>query len=384
MSPVDEGLIHAWLDGQLAPGDAARVEELVATDAAWGAAAAEARGLVAASSRILGALDDVPSIRSAGGAPVASASRSARWRSPWLRAAAGIVLAVGVTSVVLRQMPGIPAADELKELGDRPSVAAPVIAAPPAVAQPEARPAPPPGGEVRQRPGRDQAAASKSETRADDRRAAVGGTAGDTVSSGGATRGKVAANGIVAAPKPPPAVERDLVAGLRAPPRADTTTRAMDATAKTAALSAFASVDARLVGCWAPVDSSQRFRDGGQFMLRFVGPAITDVIETTGRAAAGGGRGGRTGAGRQTNAATPPASAATAPVGTLSRARVQNAPVRMLADSSYVTEWIATDGRTTLSFTVRGDTLRGTSRLSAGDVGFSAQPFSAMRTVCPP
>lgn len=60
MSHPDEGLIHAWLDGELDAEEAARVERLVAEDAAWAAAAAEARGLIAASARILSHLDSVP------------------------------------------------------------------------------------------------------------------------------------------------------------------------------------------------------------------------------------------------------------------------------------------------------------------------------------
>ena len=60
MPPVDEGMIHAWLDGALSADEAARVEQLVASDAAWSAAAAEARGLIAASTRILSSLDAVP------------------------------------------------------------------------------------------------------------------------------------------------------------------------------------------------------------------------------------------------------------------------------------------------------------------------------------
>ena len=59
MSRPDEGLLHAWLDGELEAEEAARVERLVAEDAEWSAAAAEARGLIAASSRILGKLDVV-------------------------------------------------------------------------------------------------------------------------------------------------------------------------------------------------------------------------------------------------------------------------------------------------------------------------------------
>ena len=56
----DEARIHAWLDGELDAAESARVSELVARDGDWAAAAAEARGLIAASSRIIAALDRVP------------------------------------------------------------------------------------------------------------------------------------------------------------------------------------------------------------------------------------------------------------------------------------------------------------------------------------
>jgi len=57
---VDEGTMHAWLDGAL-PADESRAVELhVASCETCAAAAAEARGLIAASTRILSALDDVP------------------------------------------------------------------------------------------------------------------------------------------------------------------------------------------------------------------------------------------------------------------------------------------------------------------------------------
>lgn len=105
----DEGLIHAWLDGELGAEDAARVERLVAGDAEWGAAAAEARGLVAASTRIVGALDVVagdviPRGGSAAGtcAPTSDASsvpktHVTRWAVPtWMRVAAAVALVAGV------------------------------------------------------------------------------------------------------------------------------------------------------------------------------------------------------------------------------------------------------------------------------------------------
>ncbi len=99
MPRPDEGMIHAWLDGELDAAEAARVERLVADDPEWAAAAAEARGLIAASSRILGALDVVAGdVIPAGGsaAPVPGAKGARRAVASWLRIAAGFVLVAGV------------------------------------------------------------------------------------------------------------------------------------------------------------------------------------------------------------------------------------------------------------------------------------------------
>ena len=60
MQHLDEGRIHAWLDGQLPREEAAEVEAHVAECRPCADAVAEARGLIAASSRILTALDAVP------------------------------------------------------------------------------------------------------------------------------------------------------------------------------------------------------------------------------------------------------------------------------------------------------------------------------------
>lgn len=57
---VDEGTMHAWLDGALSPDEATAVESHVANCEQCSERAAEARGLIAASTRILSALDDVP------------------------------------------------------------------------------------------------------------------------------------------------------------------------------------------------------------------------------------------------------------------------------------------------------------------------------------
>lgn len=108
MSRPDEGLIHQWLDGECTPEESARLEQLVATDAEWAAAVAEARGLMAASSRIVGALDAVPRALpkpavpvSGRGTPVPRSGRTIRLPR-WIGLAAGLVLVAG-TAYVLRE-----------------------------------------------------------------------------------------------------------------------------------------------------------------------------------------------------------------------------------------------------------------------------------------
>lgn len=123
MSRPDEGLIHQWLDGECTPEESARIEQLVATDAEWAAAVAEARGLIAASSRIVQALDAVPHARpntqpgsqptaqsdaqSRAAAPAGPTTIAVRTRRglrvrPWMGVAAGLVLVAG-TAYVLRE-----------------------------------------------------------------------------------------------------------------------------------------------------------------------------------------------------------------------------------------------------------------------------------------
>ena len=60
MQHLDEGTIHSWLDGALDGDEAARVEAHVKECPECAAAVAEARGFIAASSRILTALDNAP------------------------------------------------------------------------------------------------------------------------------------------------------------------------------------------------------------------------------------------------------------------------------------------------------------------------------------
>jgi Putative zinc-finger len=120
MQHLDEGTIHAWLDGALAPDESRRVEEHAASCEACAALVAEARGLIAAASRILIALDDVPTgvipVHAEGEAEVTDelatlrarkaaeslTRRRPRSRRPWLAAAAIVFVAVGTMTVLRR------------------------------------------------------------------------------------------------------------------------------------------------------------------------------------------------------------------------------------------------------------------------------------------
>ncbi|MDP9278081.1 MAG: zf-HC2 domain-containing protein [Gemmatimonadota bacterium] len=94
MQHLDEGTIHSWLDGALAPDEAAQVEAHVAECPECAAAVAEARGFIAASSRILTALDNAPR----GVIPVAAPNRRV---DPivWRVAATLLVVAAGTLAV---------------------------------------------------------------------------------------------------------------------------------------------------------------------------------------------------------------------------------------------------------------------------------------------
>jgi hypothetical protein len=59
MQHLEEGTIHAWLDGALSPAEARDVEEHLASCPECSAMVAEARGLVAGASRIVSSLDVV-------------------------------------------------------------------------------------------------------------------------------------------------------------------------------------------------------------------------------------------------------------------------------------------------------------------------------------
>lgn len=126
MQHLEEGTIHAWLDGALPPDEAARVEAHAASCAECAALVAEARGLVAGSSRIVSALDVVPANVIPMSRPAAPGS-SSLWRKLGLtpsRAAIAALLLVGVASMfsVRHQPRGVPMGTVLQDPPAAPAV----------------------------------------------------------------------------------------------------------------------------------------------------------------------------------------------------------------------------------------------------------------------
>jgi anti-sigma factor RsiW len=96
MQHPDEGTIHSWLDGALSADEAARVETHVKDCPECAAAVAEARGFIAAASRILTALDNAPR-----GVIPASAPKKRIDPIVW-RVAATLLVVAGGTFAVLK------------------------------------------------------------------------------------------------------------------------------------------------------------------------------------------------------------------------------------------------------------------------------------------
>src|SRR3954469_25074011 len=107
MQHLEEGVIHSWLDGALNPEEAARVDAHVKECAQCAAAVAEARGFIAASSRILTALDNAPR-----GVIPAIAPRRRVDPMVW-RIAATLLVVAGGTLVVVRSQNGTSRLEEV-------------------------------------------------------------------------------------------------------------------------------------------------------------------------------------------------------------------------------------------------------------------------------
>jgi anti-sigma factor RsiW len=102
MQHLNEGTIHAWLDGALSPEEAAEVEAHIAGCPECAAKVAEARGFIAGASRILTALDDVPR----GVIPFARPAR--RINQTFLKAAAAVLVVATGGLLVVRGRENIP------------------------------------------------------------------------------------------------------------------------------------------------------------------------------------------------------------------------------------------------------------------------------------
>jgi anti-sigma factor RsiW len=107
MQHPDEGTIHAWLDGALPPEEETALEEHASSCAQCSAAIAEARGLIAASSRIVSALDVVP----AGVIPQPRPVARPWYASTQLRAAAAVLFVAGASMLLLRDQGTSPVED---------------------------------------------------------------------------------------------------------------------------------------------------------------------------------------------------------------------------------------------------------------------------------
>lgn len=105
MSHLDEGTIHAWLDGALSATQSAEADAHVRGCTECSAKVAEARGLIAASSRILTALDDTPA--NVIPKPAVAPTRRRRSVTPWISglAAAAILITVWRTGDVQHPAP---------------------------------------------------------------------------------------------------------------------------------------------------------------------------------------------------------------------------------------------------------------------------------------
>lgn len=105
MQHLDEGTIHAWIDGELPPDEANDVAAHASACPECAAMVAEARGLVAASTRILNALDDVPGgvIPSVPDIAPAQIVRQRWYQRTDVRAAAAFLLVAGTSLVVVQR-----------------------------------------------------------------------------------------------------------------------------------------------------------------------------------------------------------------------------------------------------------------------------------------
>jgi hypothetical protein len=142
MQHLEEGTIHAWLDGALPSDDAAHVEEHVEHCAECAAMVADARGLIAGASRIVSALDIVPggvlpkSTTTAVAAPPRSVWRSLHLTPFRAALAASLMVAAGSLFVLRGSRQPVAVSSKFEHPAGVPaaSLPAPMAPSPPVVA----------------------------------------------------------------------------------------------------------------------------------------------------------------------------------------------------------------------------------------------------------
>ncbi len=259
MQHLDEGTIHTWLDGALGPNEASGAEAHVLSCAQCAQAVAEARGLIAASSRILGALDDVATVQESAREPLrmpSARSRSGWW---WRRAgmgyaaAATALLAVGTTMVLRSASP-----DAAME-----QAASPVAASAPRL-EPETSRALRDGA-----PSAPQAASRVSRDASDEERGSAA-RAKLSASEPQAKKDELVVDKIVPLPGPPPSVIQD----ERKAAVADLAAKVAPTLARGALVQGRvldAATGAPVVGATVSVDSTRAQTDSaGKFELQSV------------------------------------------------------------------------------------------------------------------
>lgn len=277
MNHLDEGTIHAWLDGALNDAEGREVESHVASCAECRERVAEARGLIAGASRILGALDDVPGgVLPAGSraaptpmsVPAAPqvAPRPRRWATPWVTGIAALLVA----AVVLRTGDIVRRSESAADLSARAAMdtVQAIIEAPSPVANAPASPVPAPTSAPAAEAAPTRRAIAELEATRDRERRVAGAPS--------ATTGSVAGGAGVAAP--PAREERMGFAAQSAPPAAPTPTppppaapmsvaadmaqkAAAEAVTVTAAESPVPTIETALSGCYVVSPGGERMAD---------------------------------------------------------------------------------------------------------------------------
>ena len=272
MNHLNEGEIHAWLDGAVDATQAREIETHVAECPTCAAAVADARGYVAASSRILNALDDVPAGVTPKRAPARAPAPVRQWRAaPWVTGiAAALILTVGITTwnrrAVREEMPEMRATSAVPQHVD--SLSAVAVPLPQQAPMAGAISATPPAAPAKKSAQREVTTKTGGPTRAESQRI---GTAPGGRSVGGAAAGVPMSAGAAADVRAPmskaaiggvarPLSEQKIanVAVTEAPPVAAGApeARTRDATKLRPApqrLEASADVD-ELIGCYRVAD----------------------------------------------------------------------------------------------------------------------------------